>query len=536
MFDIDKYIVKAGKLEYLQSLSLTVKILAGVVLLSAALSALSLTGAGFDYGPEAFVHAFNYSSIIAVCAADITSLLTIGYYNADRNRSAAVLSVSFLITAVLYGMQLFMMNSFFVSSREKSFFISLSASVLNLFPPLLILAGCNLLPENTDQDRAEEKRNIFSAVSLISLAVATLFMYMLSMNDMLTVAILRTEAVSILWRLLTPCVNAAAATTLLLKKPARDGDYFRLLTLVVLVPLFFASLTLLSAPYIEGSNRYIYESLLRSLAYLIPLAGILYEFSLHQKERKASEELLTALEQTLAEKTAERINRVSELESEVACLSASLEFYRAAADKSGSGVYVVTDGELKYVNSVFERITGYTSEQLVGTRLAEIVSPKDRASLEEWLVSAAAGGENSGVEIRLVNRAGDIVWMENKCQLIDYEGEPSVLVSLNDITDKKRTADMLKTLTNSSPGGIYICREGALQLVNRALCSITGYGSDELAGRQYDSIILSRDRDEAVRNCGQMLDKTRVSPYEYRIRTKGGEIRWLTETVARISY
>ena len=50
------------------------------------------------------------------------------------------------------------------------------------------------------------------------------------------------------------------------------------------------------------------------------------------------------------------------------------------------------------------------------------------------------------------------------------------------------------------------------------------------------SFILPEDRRKTAKNAIMMLKEQRFSPYEFRIVTKDGRIRWIMETVMSITY
>ncbi len=59
---------------------------------------------------------------------------------------------------------------------------------------------------------------------------------------------------------------------------------------------------------------------------------------------------------------------------------------------------------------------------------------------------------------------------------------------------------------------------------------------DELAGHNVLSIVHSGDRAAARKNAVEMLKGGRVAPYEFRIKTKQGDTRWIMETVTSIPF
>ncbi|MCL6558916.1 MAG: PAS domain S-box protein, partial [Firmicutes bacterium] len=104
------------------------------------------------------------------------------------------------------------------------------------------------------------------------------------------------------------------------------------------------------------------------------------------------------------------------------------------------------------------------------------------------------------------------------------------------INERKQIEELFKTLTNSSPNGIYIVQDGKFQFVNPQFRKYTGYREDELIGMASLDLVFHEDRNTARENAIKMLKGERSSPYEFRCVIKSGEIRWIMETVASILY
>ncbi len=96
--------------------------------------------------------------------------------------------------------------------------------------------------------------------------------------------------------------------------------------------------------------------------------------------------------------------------------------------------------------------------------------------------------------------------------------------------------ELFKTMSNSSPVGIYIVQDGKFQLVNPQFQKLTGYSEDELLGMDPLRLVLAEDRSIVRENAVKMLKGHRSSPYEYRVVNKAGETRWVIETVTSIYY
>ncbi|MDF9409255.1 PAS domain S-box protein [Pelotomaculum isophthalicicum JI] len=118
----------------------------------------------------------------------------------------------------------------------------------------------------------------------------------------------------------------------------------------------------------------------------------------------------------------------------------------------------------------------------------------------------------------------------------DIDGSPLVLELGIDITKRKQAENLFKTLTNSSPVGIYILQNGKFQFVNPRFQKYTDYSDEELIGMYSLELVITDDRKTVRENAIKMLKGKRYGPYVYRILRKDGKTRWIMETVAPIQY
>lgn len=96
--------------------------------------------------------------------------------------------------------------------------------------------------------------------------------------------------------------------------------------------------------------------------------------------------------------------------------------------------------------------------------------------------------------------------------------------------------ELYRTLANSLQVGVYIIQNKKLLLANLLIQKYTGYTEAELLGMDPLSLVHPDDRETAVIEAVNMLKGLRVSPYEYRLITKHGQIRWTMETVTPIIF
>ena len=147
----------------------------------------------------------------------------------------------------------------------------------------------------------------------------------------------------------------------------------------------------------------------------------------------------------------ENIQTLSEMEKRILTeqeLREREERLRRMFDESPIGVAVVSlENHFLQVNDALCRITGYTTEELLETRPADIIHPDDVArelKLEEHLKSGAI--EQFETDARYIRKDGGTVWVHVSVHLLrDPGGKPRYyLPMIVDINDRKMTEDALK--------------------------------------------------------------------------------------------
>ncbi len=100
----------------------------------------------------------------------------------------------------------------------------------------------------------------------------------------------------------------------------------------------------------------------------------------------------------------------------------------------------------------------------------------------------------------------------------------------------EKAPDFFASLFINSPIGIYIAQDGKFVFLNPEFLRISGYEEQELLGASSLGIVHPEDKELVRENAIRTLKKERKTPYEHRVITKDGEIRWIIETVTSVEY
>jgi PAS domain S-box-containing protein len=119
---------------------------------------------------------------------------------------------------------------------------------------------------------------------------------------------------------------------------------------------------------------------------------------------------------------------------------------------------------------------------------------------------------------------------------IEINGEPCVLAVTTDITEKRQSEEIFRSISLNSPFGIYIIQEDRIQYSNPYFRKITGFNQRELSGMEFLDLVAVEDKDVVKANTISVLKGPAPYPCEYRILNKKGQIRWVMQTAFSIRY
>ncbi|MBU0754942.1 MAG: PAS domain S-box protein, partial [Planctomycetes bacterium] len=200
--------------------------------------------------------------------------------------------------------------------------------------------------------------------------------------------------------------------------------------------------------------------------------------------------------------TALDITHRKEVERE---LKASLNRYGSLYESSRDGYAMTTlDGTVIESNSTFQRMLGYTQEELAKLSVYDF-TPSRWHEQEKRIVKTEVleRGYSEVFEKEYIRKDGSVFPVEIRVHLLrDERGKPaSIWAFVRDITDKKTAAARMHLMSNaveqSGEGLAVVDLEGNLLFLNQAFARLHGYSMGELIGKHL-SIFHGPDQMAAV--------------------------------------
>ena len=119
--------------------------------------------------------------------------------------------------------------------------------------------------------------------------------------------------------------------------------------------------------------------------------------------------------------------------------------YTNLVEQSHDGVAIITGGEFAYVNPQMEQLTGRAADDLLGMDFQAVAVPEQRSELRGRYHARLRGEpvENQ-YDVDIQHTDGGTRTISVRASTIEYRGEPAVLATLHDVTDRKRVEDRLR--------------------------------------------------------------------------------------------
>ncbi len=239
------------------------------------------------------------------------------------------------------------------------------------------------------------------------------------------------------------------------------------------------------------------------------------------------------------------ITDVTEQKKMELALKESEEKYRTLVENMQDGVAIAQDGNLEFINSKLSEILGYPPNELLGKPFLTLIAPQDKAYVAERYQKVIIGeGIDQTIDVQVINKNGTFPYVRLNGTSIEYQGRPAVLVTIVDITERKRIELALeeselkyRTLIESMIDGIAIHQDGKIVFTNQAFARILGYSVDELEGIEVIDLIVPEDRNVVM----ETLRKRRAGEnilleHEVRGLHKDGQLPILNIRGAVIEY
>ncbi len=202
------------------------------------------------------------------------------------------------------------------------------------------------------------------------------------------------------------------------------------------------------------------------------------------------------------------VRDITERKRAEAALQQSAELSRTLLQSVFDGVVIHTNGVILETNPAYERMYGYSKEELRGKNVLEtLIAPECREQLRQrFALPVTQPLESVGLR-----KDGSRFTFEGVGRNFEHQGVPARIAALRDISERKRaeaalreSEELFRTLLSAVFDGIVIHEHGTILETNGAYERMYGYSKEELLGQNLLEKLIAPESRELVGKLVQM--------------------------------
>lgn len=225
------------------------------------------------------------------------------------------------------------------------------------------------------------------------------------------------------------------------------------------------------------------------------------------------------------------ISKIKEVEN---ALRESEERFRSTFTNAAIGVAIINDeGKFLQVNDAYEKLVGYTQEELMQKTFIDISHPDYHKEHRRQMNELKEGKFSSlHYEKRYIKKDGNIVWAQISVSTVKDDGRfKNFVVLAEDITAAKQLRDELKesenrfrTLAETLPQMVWVAdSKGENEYYSHHWIEYSGIANPHEA---WASMIHPDDKTASTKSYRQAIASGTSFQHEVRLKNKHGEYRW----------
>ncbi len=202
---------------------------------------------------------------------------------------------------------------------------------------------------------------------------------------------------------------------------------------------------------------------------------------------------------------------------------------------SFEGIIFYQNGIALFINEAVLKVTGYTREEIADNNIVERIIPDKNHRL---LFMKSTTSSRAPFEIELLRKDGRLISVEIESQKVVYNKEVINVVSIRDISSRRKIEYEINKLTvavDQSANIVIITKtNGEIEYVNHSFTKVTGYKPEEVIGQNPRVLKSGRQSAQFYRNLWQTLIEGKQWTGEFQNRKKNGEIYWEYATITPV--
>ena len=219
---------------------------------------------------------------------------------------------------------------------------------------------------------------------------------------------------------------------------------------------------------------------------------------------------------------------------------------RALVDTAVDGIIIIdAGGTVRLFNGAAEQLLGWKADEVIGRNISMLMPVPHRGAhdgyLKRYLETGVATIIGAGREVEAVRKDGSLVPIRLAVGRVDQPGDPLFVGFLTDLTERKalererrQGEEQLRSLVSNLPGVAFRCLNSEnwpMLFISDAVLQITGWTAEDFVRGHihFGQITHPEDAAHIALDVEHALQNGRPYQVEYRVKTRDGHTRWLSE-------
>ncbi len=257
--------------------------------------------------------------------------------------------------------------------------------------------------------------------------------------------------------------------------------------------------------------------------------------------------------------------------------------FRTLTETIAAAAFIFQGPQMRYANPAAAVITGYTHDELLAMNFWDVIHPDFRDRVRQRGLARQRGVPlPNRYEVKILTKAGEERWVDFSGCTVEFGGQPAVLGTAFDITDRKHAEDSVRqardalearvaqrtselseanrllgaeiaqrrdaenamrereqlfraTFEQAAVGVSLTGSDGRWIMVNDRLCQILGYTRDELLQRTFRDVTHPDDLEASLALVERLVrGEVRTYTTEKRYVRKDGSVVWTNLTASTV--
>ncbi len=236
---------------------------------------------------------------------------------------------------------------------------------------------------------------------------------------------------------------------------------------------------------------------------------------------------------------------ITERKLAVEALAESEEKYCALVENALEGIIIVSlEGTILFANQTIAGIFELPDTNLViGKKVFEFMAPESTQKAIDDFINVANGVDSYISQYNCFTLTGKSIWIESIGKMINYEGKPTDIISLRDITERKLAEAEIHKISKhyqaliekALDGIVLIDADGDFKYVSPSARKMFGYSPTEDISGSLSKFTHPDDLYIVLSNLGRLAEDPSYTPtLQYRFIDKNGNWKWVESTFSNL--